>query len=871
MKKKLVAGYIICLFFIFITKSFSSTYGENFSFRIKCESPSKIAEKQTIFTATIPNTKIAIKSYDYKWSNWEQVTSQDISGIKKLYPNLYLNRYPLVIPVSITSISPSLSGTKVFVEYRILNNIYSSKALLFGKGPLSLGILQWAESSNKIKMGTEAQYNKSHYWKYIQKFASKIHPESLKKLILADRFIGGDSDYYDWTEGFNNMALIGFNTLEIPPGKELRAILLKNRIKKIGWAVYCPPGYVFDFDKQITSNTALKKWVDGIMDPYINSGYKKTDFVLFNLSDEPGWYYPSMFKSITDNFSQMGRFHRYLREKGFSSPKDFGFKNWNEVIPLGRSVADGPLSKRDLYYWTCRYFPHVSDEYFARVTKILEGKLYNGLPITVNWNFFSGRYFVPGPVANNSDKQSPDAAMGGQDWLRFGEVKGSTCLWTEDWFGDNQSYQWSYYASKFAGVARRNNFEFGGYVVGRAAGKGIEQKILALFGHGAKVVYTYVFGPEYNFPGNCWSDNINVAKDIMKTSTMLSKAENLMYPGKFPIPKVAILTPESSQVWDLRSEKIAHGISDATNTGLNNANVSYMAEVYDLFLALMHANIPVDFVDEKDIKNSSIMKNYSCIYITEPDIPSGCIGPLKKWIEKGGILTTTYGTGDADRYDTPYKFPYYFSTFHQLYGAEVKEPEHPRILINWNGWKTSAKDVISGKYGDFSCAWTKGKITIVDKKNVKVLAYFKNGGPAIIYRKFGQGGVIHYAFNPGLSYFYSQVISGKTGMLGLPDGFSAIVRDYILYPVKIAHIKPFVSVNKPMIEALPLVSKKGIAITILNWSGEKQKDIKITVNLPGKFLNAKSVLIGKLKMIKNSKGISFNIPLNKADIILLYK
>jgi hypothetical protein len=62
---------------------------------------------------------------------------------------------------------------------------------------------------------------------------------------------------------------------------------------------------------------------------------------------------------------------------------------------------------------------------------------------------------------------------------------------------------------------------FGGYVVPRAAGDredGILQKILALAGTGAKVVNSYVFGPEYSFPGNCYSKKAGMLRKLAQAS-----------------------------------------------------------------------------------------------------------------------------------------------------------------------------------------------------------------------------------------------------------------------------------------------------------------------------------------------------------------
>ena len=67
------------------------------------------------------------------------------------------------------------------------------------------------------------------------------------------------------------------------------------------------------------------------------------------------------------------------------------------------------------------------------------------MPIYVNFNNFAGRGYVPGPVGNNKDKTNLSAAMLAPDWFTFGRQRGSTLMWTEDWFGDSNAFEWSFY------------------------------------------------------------------------------------------------------------------------------------------------------------------------------------------------------------------------------------------------------------------------------------------------------------------------------------------------------------------------------------------------------------------------------------------
>ncbi|HXK44439.1 MAG TPA: beta-galactosidase trimerization domain-containing protein [bacterium] len=843
----------------FLMTNLAFPYGKEFSFRVKVEPP-ELVQQPDKFQIVIG--KINFFTGKNTWSEWTKVTSEDIEAIKKGYPNLYMGRYPLVINIRV---HPPVPDAKIYLQYEVDGRQYSGEALYYGSDAMSVGTLQW-EENGITKMGTMAQYNQK-YWDQIDKAQASIgEVKRPEKLLIADRFIGGDSDFYDWKQGLDNLSRLGFNVFLMPADKKLRDLLLQTPINKISYAVYNPPGYAFDFDEEKTSETAIKEWAKNIAKPYIDAGYDVKDMALFALSDEPGWYFPSVFKHVNENPKNLERFHTYLKAQGLK-PQDFGFKSWNDwdkVKPLGRSVANKDLPSKKLFYWTCRFFPYVSNGLFAKSTKAIEEAFYPGLPITVNWNFFAGRYYFPGPFAHNPDKKSPDAAMGSHDWLEFGRARGSTCMWTEDWFGDNLAYQWSFYCSKLKSVARKSNVMFGGYVIGRTAGEGVTQKMLAIFGHGGKIIKFYVFGPEYNFPGNCWSENPKVIKGIMRASTITAKAEEFLYPGKPLISKVAILTPQSSLVWDQKEMEIASGIVDATNVNQNHASTSYMAEVYNLYLALMHANIQVDFVDETDLVDSKTMANYRVLFVTAPNLPAECTSALQKWVNGGGILVTTHAAITADRYDEP------TNDFYSWLGMKIDEQPHPRMILSWNKWKDSSVDTVALGQEVFKAAWAKGKM-LSTRKNSEILATFSDGSPAIVYVPAGKGGVIHYEFYPGCSYFLSQIESEKTGYNKLPCGFSENIRNCILLPLKKAKIAPFVSVSESMIEAVPLVSEKGMAVTVLNWSGSDKETVRFEIQCAEKIKEVESVLSGKIPFVQDRNIVSCEIPIKDVDVLLLRK
>jgi hypothetical protein len=75
-------------------------------------------------------------------------------------------------------------------------------------------------------------------------------------------------------------------------------------------------------------------------------------------------------------------------------------------------------------------------------------------------------------------------------------------------------------------AARKGGIEFGGYVIPRTAGSledGILQKIMCVVGHGGKAIKYFVFGPEYNFPGNCYSERAGKVLPAMARAVSLRR------------------------------------------------------------------------------------------------------------------------------------------------------------------------------------------------------------------------------------------------------------------------------------------------------------------------------------------------------------
>jgi hypothetical protein len=782
-----------------------------------------------------------------EWSDWMTFGFPEVTQTLQQYPASSLKKFPVTVllrtdgVVDTTVIEAQLTLDATDAEVKLKGELFGPK----------LGILVWRDEQNRPRAGTMADYNQ-RYWKTLA--GVKIPNSKRPKLItIADRFMGGDDDKRNWREGIRNLAQTGCNTISLPPSRLLRTFLLDAGLRRTAWGVYQPPGAVIS--APLTPEN-LQTWAQQQAQPYRDAGYSARDMALSALADEPMWFYPLSIRRLSENPAALRRFRDYLKAQKLE-PSEVGASSWDQVLPIGRSKA-ADLPSRRLYYWTVRFFPWDSSRYYAECTQALTQAFYRELPVHVNWNNFKGRHCTPGPRLKNPDPESPDSGMGAHDWFEFARTGGSTMMWTEDWFGDNQAFLWSYLCAKLRSAGAKRGLRFGGYIVPRTSGNradGLQQKLLCLVGNGAKAVSEFMFGPEYVFPGNCYSDHGNGSRlsKLAEAHQMIGAAEHVLWPGKMPRPEVAILASRSAQVWDTWDAKAKDQILDtANNVELNSTD--YDAETLYLYQALLHANIPADFVDEDDL-TASALRPYRVLYVTEPDIPIEGQRGLADWVRAGGTLVTVSGAGQSDRYNEP-------TTIIQELGATPQRRRDRQIIANIYQLERAGRG--TGVMGDFF-AWGKtAPFTGIDHREPSFPATFADATAAIAVRQVQQGRMVQFAWLPGLSYRRTAGLQVKDS---LPTGFPGSIRSWIIYPTQLAKVVPPVAVDQPMVEAPMLLSSAGAAVTLLNWTGEPLGQINLTVRVPFAVRSVESVKRGALKFQRSGEGVKCTLPLGAADIV----
>jgi hypothetical protein len=778
------------------------------------------------------------------WSAWVPSTRAGIEQAVTSYNNANNPFWQVVTGLSVGPGTPAASfpSLKLQVQSAVEGGeISSTPAELFGA---NVGLILWQGDDKKIHIDTFTGHGRRVYDKAL-KAAFLPVKERPTKILFGERYIGSDNDVLSWKEGIQRLCGLGFNALHPVPAN-LTATVREAGIKKIWGAVYNPPGYAFNFSPQ--RHEEFKKFVQDQIAPSLAAGWKKEDIGFWVTSDEPGWYYPSRYSEFNQDPNAMAAFHSYLQARGLK-PADLGKPSWAEVKLIGRRQYQD-LPSRRLFYWSNRFAPWASAHFFGEVAKAYEEVIRPQVPVLVNFNNFMGLAYQPGPVGNNDKGNDQNAAMGQHDWLEFGRERGATAISTEDWFGDDMAPQWSFYASRLRAAAELGQVGMGALVIPRVSGQrpgGMAQKLLALVGNGAKTIQF----------GNCYSENLPVFKPLANGMRLVAKAEDLLFPGKAKTSPVAILTPQSSQLWDLEEFPTPPRIIDGTNPYMDAGRMGYMVEMHGLYLALQHSAVPVRFVDEQKLTEPDFQST-KVLYLTAPDLPAESAEAVLRWVRNGGTLVTVAGAAAFDRYHQP------LSVLQQATGlaptAPVRMPAYQYADAKPNGTITlaGAQATVFGEREKFTMK--PGSATVA-----RTTVGFTDGPAALTETTVGKGRILHFACYPGLSYRHSA--AGSTG--GLPSGFADTWRQLIVQPVRDAQTELPVRVSKPYLEAPALYSAQGVAVTLLNWRGTPQ-EVEVTVTTDRPVRRVQTAELGPLRFRQTGNQVTVALRVGDVDVLQVY-
>jgi len=596
------------------------------------------------------------------------------------------------------------------------------------------------------------------------------------------------------------------------------------------------------------------------VEEFKDSGRSLDDVAYCMLMDEPTG---QQAEFMAGDEGYLESFPKWLRDMG-KSPADLLVNDWSAVKPT-------PGSDRDefpaLYYYTQRYRTIALGNFLA-VQKNVVTKAYDReFPVLVNF----------------SDGATYHANMYSQgvDYFALLNETDQNAIWGEDWANNSSTYQCaSYNVDLMRAAARKRGQLIGHYLIAHAGRTPWDTKLKCAseVARGVKIIKTYHYGPTWgNHSGGPWwkSHLLYAQRDNWYANAESVRevgwAEDFLVPAMPAPAKTAIIYSSASDIWTV------------------GKNYTYGFERMHIWLALAHAQVPVDFLHENDVADGNLHA-YTVCYFTGPNLTASAADRLSQWVGAGGTLWLSAGAAARDEFDRP------TGTIERILPVQ-REP-----VVNLQAYESSGKFLYSlDPKGDVRAGECTMNVlglqqAMATKPGTETLATSEDGSAALVRGASGKGTIYCAGFLPALHYIKSAqdakraVKDDEAAVTTQPEhatigdfdeamllkgsynpwAFPADVRAVLLQPVRSAQIDPPVKCSAPLVDAVYMTCDKGILIPLANYTLQPIRELELAVRVPRDIAEIETAHQGRLKFERSGDRVVFSLPLGATDFVKLH-
>lgn len=599
---------------------------------------------------------------------------------------------------------------------------------------------------------------------------------------------------------------------------------------------------------------AMRAGATKAMENYLAAGVDLDRIVYCKIMDEPSAQ-KSSFAAGDAAFQR--EFVAWIKQIG-KTPADLLVGSWDDVRPVAETDRD---KLPGLHYYTQRFRTVALSRFMSVQRQVIED-VY-GRPIPAIANFSDVATYMANCYARGSADYwlLLDAAKQNALWSECGGALASTSLCTD------------YNVDLMRSAARGHEVRLGHYWIDYGR-KPWDVKCKAV-GHAArniKVLVDYFYGPTWGSyeGGPPWHSGAWYAhpeKWYANAELLLEfgAAEDLLVPATREPAEVAILYSASSDIWEL------------------NRNNAFGFDRMHIWLALTHAQVPVDFVAEDQVVEGDLDR-YKVCYLVGPNLRSDVAPRVEEWVRAGGVLYATAGAAERDEFNRP--LPALEALFPAVrQSAEVLDPHR-----TYGGalWALKPREIAAA--GETALDVLSVKQAAAAKDGAEILATFSDGSPAVVRGRFGQGTVYAAGFLPGLAYVRPAIMARREleaserageeiddeSRLILersinPWEFPGAVRDIILAPVRLADIDPPIRCSVPLVDAGYMTCREGIVIPLANYTLRPIENLKLQIRIARPVARIESVHHGTLgaESVATNR-LAVTLPLESTDFVKLY-
>jgi hypothetical protein len=563
----------------------------------------------------------------------------------------------------------------------------------------------------------------------------------------------------------------------------------------------------------------------------------KTENIRFcELTDEPTGQ-PLELASTMPSYTES--FRSWLKSKKLAL-SDLLVKSWDEVkivTPAQRTAFPA------LYYWSQLFRTRALGDFMAVQSKMAKEAYGGDFPVLAN--------FSDGAV------YGANFCIQGVDYFELLDSKDQNAIWGEDWSNGASSYQCaSFNVDLMRGAASERGQKIAHHLVAHANRKPWDVKLKATSeaARGVKIFNNFCYGPTWAsheggpyFRSHLWHGKPETWTANASITREIGAAEDLLLPAMPAHAQVALVYSTASDVW-IVDENYAFGF-DRMHT----------------WMALAHAQMPVDVVAERQIERG-LLDKYRVCYLSGPNLTRAAAVKLKAWVQNGGTLFLTAGAATKDEYNRP------LDVLDDILPAQRGE------LTTMQKFQSSGR-ILSTLQSKDTVTWKEGKADVLSvkqsltaKPGAETLATFANGSAAIVRND----NITVCGFLPALSYIKTALDRRKvaeeakhplTERSYNPWEFPAEVRELFLASTQ--SIKRPIECSHALVDAVFMPSEKGIVIPLANYTLEPIDKLALKITTPKQIARAESAVRGAITF-QQSDHIELTLPLESNDFVMLW-
>ncbi|MBT4820799.1 MAG: hypothetical protein HON70_34140, partial [Lentisphaerae bacterium] len=314
------------------------------------------------------------------------------------------------------------------------------------------------------------------------------------------------------------------------------------------------------------------------------------------------------------------KFVTWLRDELRVPLAALGHQSWSDVRPTTRENRDETPA---LYYHSQRFRSKSLADFLRLQTSEIERAYGSATPATVN--------FSDGAVYR------ANMYLQGVDYFHVFGTAALSMAWSEDWNNLGSTYQCAgYNVDLLRAACRRQGQPVGMYLITSSGRTPLDVKLKAYssIGRGVRTLQSYAYGIPYASHHIGWYMNRDVTIAIKELSHEIGGAEDLLLQATRSPSSVAFLYSTTSDIWTLGENEL------------------YGHDRMHTYLALMHAQVPVDFLSEQDVIDGHL-DSYRVLYLFGPNLAPGAAPRIAEWTRAGGTLLLAAGAATADEYNRP--------------------------------------------------------------------------------------------------------------------------------------------------------------------------------------------------------------------------